>query len=65
MIHPTHHHHTNSLLVLLIAQLAGRDLLCVQLYSHTQTSVATLYYVFVAEFLFFPEKRILIFNAQV
>jgi hypothetical protein len=27
------------------AQLAGRDLLCVQLYSHTQT----LYYVFVAE----------------
>ena len=36
------------LLSLLTAQLASRDL-SVQVYSHTQSSVATLYYVFAAE----------------
>ena len=51
VIHPTNHHPTQTQLIYLnweeltTDQLAGRDLLCVQLYSHTQT----LYYVFVAE----------------
>ena len=57
---PPPHKLSLLLLLLLTAQLASRDL-SVQVYSHTQSSVATLYYVFAAELYFFPDKRIFIF----
>ena len=64
VIHPTTHHPPTQT-QLVYSKLGGADNCpaskkgpSVQVYSHTQTSAAILYYVFAAELEFFPDKRI-------
>ena len=60
---PTHHPPQTQLVYSKLGRAdncpASKQGPSVQVYSHTQTSEATLYYVFAAELYFFPDKRIL------